>query len=111
MKKVFLIVVIMFSALTFSSNVNADSNHTYISQQSNWEHLGTIEAIEAIDNIIYKAQLELYVKVIQGVVFYQVKDNNNKTFSVVTNPQYGKENAKWGLKECRYKAGNYYFNL
>lgn len=92
-------------------------NNNSIQQNSNWEYLGDIKAVTDQNNEISLTG-KLYVRIIDGKEFYQVRVKNKfgseiKACSVSRGSFkcWGKEyNAKF-FADINYYSGTYYFNI
>jgi len=107
MKKFFLLFVLLMSAsLSSEANTFLDNNSLslYIQQTSDWEYLGKIEARCAF----YSKNFNLYVKVIGGKLFYQVRDDKN-AYSVSLG-NFSINNKKYNAKFTT-SSDTFYFNL
>jgi len=78
-----------------------------VQQSSNWEYLGKISASYYM-LAWYDSEFDLYVKVISGKSFYQVR-SNGKSYSV----SIGNFNYQGKTFNASFKGGSftYYFNL
>lgn len=111
MKKLLSIVVICF--LPFCSFANKDcttelsSNLLEAQQTSNWEYLGKVSAYYFLLDWS-DSEFDLYVKVISGKTFYQVR-SDGKSYFVST----GSFNCHGKTFNASFKKGSftYYLNI
>lgn len=114
MKKIILISICCFS-LYMNSNgreiVNNDLITTMVNQSGDWESLGNISAISQYGE---NKSFALFVKVIGGKEFYQVRPLFNKDGYI---PKYSVTRGNYTFKGGHYNAKfsvystTYYFNI
>lgn len=75
-----------------------------VQSSSDWEYVGNVTLYYWDGDT--RSSAELYVKSINGYLFYRVKLGNNY-YNVATNPKYN-PNASDFASQCKYVAGSYY---
>lgn len=112
MKKI-LIYAALFAAMAAYSESGVTAMPKQIETQSvqsssDWEYVGdvTLYYFDRNCGLLDSCNAELYVKSINGYLFYRVYDHHNY-YNVAANPKYN-PNASDFVSQCKYIAGDYY---
>jgi len=113
MRNKIVITALCFISITSFAETKVFANRLSepleVQQASNWEYLGKVSAYY-FALAWYNSEFDLYVKVISGKPFYQVR-NGGKSYSV----SIGSYNYKGKTFNASFKEGSngwtYYFNI